>query len=147
MSRHRAPGIRPALRGGEARGPATPEVLAGLMVLIVPPRCSLGHTTASRPVISVHPRVDYRRLTNTGIRSGVLAPGLQRGNTMEFGVLGPLEVTSGGRSLAIGGARTRGVLALLLTNANAVVSADRLADELWPDLAPERAAANLQVRP
>jgi DNA-binding SARP family transcriptional activator len=65
---------------------------------------------------------------------------------MEFGVLGPLEVTSGGRSLAIGGARTRGVLALLLTNANAVVSADRLAGELWPDLAPERAAANLQVR-
>jgi DNA-binding SARP family transcriptional activator/pimeloyl-ACP methyl ester carboxylesterase len=65
---------------------------------------------------------------------------------MEFGVLGPLEVMSGGRSLAIGGTRTRGVLALLLTNANAVVSADRLASELWPDLAPERAAANLQVR-
>ena len=65
---------------------------------------------------------------------------------MEFGVLGPLEVMSGGRSLAIGGTRTRGVLALLLTNANAVVSADRLAAELWPDLAPERAAANLQVR-
>jgi DNA-binding SARP family transcriptional activator/pimeloyl-ACP methyl ester carboxylesterase len=38
------------------------------------------------------------------------------------------------------------VLALLLTNANTVVSADRMADELWPDLAPERAAANLQVR-
>jgi DNA-binding SARP family transcriptional activator/pimeloyl-ACP methyl ester carboxylesterase len=81
-----------------------------------------------------------------GSARGVLAPGLPRGNTMEFGVLGPLEVMSGGRSLAIGGARTRGVLALLLTNANAVVSADRLAAELWPDLAPERAAANLQVR-
>lgn len=65
---------------------------------------------------------------------------------MEFGVLGPLEVTSGGRSLAIGGTRTRGVLALLLTNANAVVSADRMAGELWPDLTQERAAANLQVR-
>jgi DNA-binding SARP family transcriptional activator len=65
---------------------------------------------------------------------------------VEFGVLGSLEVTSGGRSLAVGGARTRAVLALLLTNANSVVSADRLTDELWPDLAPERAAANLQVR-
>ena len=65
---------------------------------------------------------------------------------MEFGVLGPLEVTSGGRLLPVGGARTRAVLAFLLLNANAVVPADRLADELWPGLAPGRAAANLQVR-
>ena len=48
--------------------------------------------------------------------------------------------------LSVGGARTRAVLAFLLMNANAVVSADRLADELWPGLAPGRAAANLQVR-
>ncbi len=65
---------------------------------------------------------------------------------VQFNVLGPLEVTSGGRSLAIGGARTRAVLALLLVHANTVVSADRLADELWPRLAGDRAAANLQVR-
>ena len=65
---------------------------------------------------------------------------------MEFHVLGPLEVTAGGRSLAIGGARTRAVLALLLVNANTVVSGDRLAEELWPGLAGDRAAANLQVR-
>ncbi len=65
---------------------------------------------------------------------------------MQFNVLGPVEVVSGGQSLAIGGARTRAVLALLLTNANTVVSAGRLADEVWPELAPERAAANLQVR-
>lgn len=32
------------------------------------------------------------------------------------------------------------------TNANAVVSADRLVNELWPELTRERAAANLQVR-
>jgi DNA-binding SARP family transcriptional activator/pimeloyl-ACP methyl ester carboxylesterase len=38
------------------------------------------------------------------------------------------------------------VLALLLLNANRVVSADRLMQELWPELAPDRAAANLQVR-
>ena len=65
---------------------------------------------------------------------------------MEFRVLGPLEVTSGGRLLPVGGARTRAVLAFLLMNANAVVPADRLAEELWPGLAPGRAAANLQVR-
>jgi DNA-binding SARP family transcriptional activator/pimeloyl-ACP methyl ester carboxylesterase len=65
---------------------------------------------------------------------------------MEFRVLGPLEVTSGGRLLPVGGARTRAVLAFLLVNANAVVSADLLAEELWTGLALGRAAANLQVR-
>lgn len=65
---------------------------------------------------------------------------------LEFHILGPVEVTWGGRSLAIGGARTRAVLAMLLANANTVVSAERLANELWPEFSPERAAANLQVR-
>ena len=65
---------------------------------------------------------------------------------MKFQVLGPLEVTCGGRPLAVGGARTRAVLAMLLVNANRVVSADRLAGELWPGLDRARAAANLQVR-
>jgi len=65
---------------------------------------------------------------------------------VEFGILGPLEVTVAGQSLAIGGSRTRAVLALLLINANRVVSADALADQLWPDLTADRAAANLQVR-
>ena len=65
---------------------------------------------------------------------------------MQFHVLGPLEARYRGQSLEVGGARSRAVLALLLVNANSVVSADRLADELWPNLAPDRAAANLQVR-
>jgi DNA-binding SARP family transcriptional activator len=65
---------------------------------------------------------------------------------LQFNVLGSLEVTSGGRPLAVGGARTRAVLAMLLMNANQVVSAGRLADELWPNLTPDRAANNLQVR-
>ena len=51
---------------------------------------------------------------------------------MEFGVLGPLEVTAGGQSLALAGARTRAVLAMLLVHANQVVSTDRLIEELWP---------------
>ncbi len=65
---------------------------------------------------------------------------------MEFRILGPVEVTHGGETLAVGGARTRAVLAMLLLNANRVVSADRLARELWPGLGPDKAAANLQVR-
>jgi DNA-binding SARP family transcriptional activator/pimeloyl-ACP methyl ester carboxylesterase len=69
-----------------------------------------------------------------------------RGDTVEFRILGPLEVVAGERRLAVGGARTRAVLALLLMNANRVVPADVLIRELWPDLAPDRAAANLHVR-
>jgi DNA-binding SARP family transcriptional activator/pimeloyl-ACP methyl ester carboxylesterase len=65
---------------------------------------------------------------------------------VEFRILGPVEVIHDGQACAVGGARTRGVLAMLLLNANRVVSADRLAAELWPDLGPAKAAANLQVR-
>ena len=65
---------------------------------------------------------------------------------MEFRVLGPVEVVRGGQVFAAGGARARAVLAMLLLNANRVVSAGRLAGEVWPDLEPDRAAANLQVR-
>jgi len=65
---------------------------------------------------------------------------------VEFHILGPLEVTDGARPLAVGGTRTRAVLAMLLLNANRMVPADRIADELWPELGQQRAAANLQVR-
>jgi len=65
---------------------------------------------------------------------------------VKFHVLGPLQVTCDGQPLAVGGARTRAVLAMLLVNANRVVSADRLAGELWPGLDQERAVANLRVR-
>jgi DNA-binding SARP family transcriptional activator/pimeloyl-ACP methyl ester carboxylesterase/plasmid stabilization system protein ParE len=65
---------------------------------------------------------------------------------VQFHLLGPLEVTRSGRALAVGGARTRAVLAMLLLDANRVVATDRLVDELWPEHGQERGAANLQVR-
>ena len=65
---------------------------------------------------------------------------------MEFGILGPLEVSVAGQPLAIGRARARAVLALLLIEANRVVLADTLAQLLWPHLTSDRAMANLQVR-
>ena len=63
---------------------------------------------------------------------------------MEFRILGPLEVVYDGRSLPLGGARQRALLALLLTRANEVVSADRLIDELWEAQPPRTATNSLQ---
>lgn len=59
-------------------------------------------------------------------------------------MLGPLEVAAAGKPLAVAGARTRAVLAMLLVHANQVVSSDRLTEELWPG--QPRAADSLQVR-
>jgi DNA-binding SARP family transcriptional activator len=63
---------------------------------------------------------------------------------VEFRILGPLEVVEGGRTLTLGGARPRALLALLLTRANEVVSTDRLIDELWGASPPETASNALQ---
>jgi predicted ATPase/DNA-binding SARP family transcriptional activator len=65
---------------------------------------------------------------------------------VQFAILGPVEVTAGGARLGIGGPRTRAVLARLIVAGNRVVAAEALADELWPDLDPGPATANLQVR-
>ncbi len=53
-----------------------------------------------------------------------------------FGVLGPLEVVVDGRDRTPTGALQRRLLSLLLLNTNQVVSADALADVLWPDTLP-----------
>jgi predicted ATPase/class 3 adenylate cyclase len=64
---------------------------------------------------------------------------------MEFRVLGPLEVSSEGRLLDLGGAKQRALLAMLLLDANNVVSTDRLTAGLWEDDPPETAQKALQV--
>jgi DNA-binding SARP family transcriptional activator len=63
---------------------------------------------------------------------------------MEFRILGPLEAVDGDRTVPLGGPRQRALLALLLTHANRVVSADRLIDELWNEHAPAAAPNALQ---
>ena len=63
---------------------------------------------------------------------------------MEFQILGPLEVSRDSAAVALGAAKQRALLALLLVHANEPVATDRLIDELWP--APPATAANtLQV--
>jgi DNA-binding SARP family transcriptional activator/class 3 adenylate cyclase len=64
---------------------------------------------------------------------------------MEFRILGPLEVTQGNRALALGGAKQRALLAILVIHASRVVSTDRLIDLLWGDDAPPTAGNTLQV--
>ena len=64
---------------------------------------------------------------------------------MEFRILGPLEVVEDGRPVELGGQKQRALLALLLLEANRVVSRDRLIDALWEDDPPETALKALQV--
>jgi len=63
-------------------------------------------------------------------------------NTLEFRVLGPLQVASNGSVVPLGGARQRALLALLILNANEVVPLERLIDELWGE-SPPGSAANI----
>jgi DNA-binding SARP family transcriptional activator/class 3 adenylate cyclase len=64
---------------------------------------------------------------------------------VEYLVLGPLEVRDGRRSVRVGSAKQRCLLAALLVHANAVVSLDRLGDILWGDDPPHDVAATLQT--
>jgi DNA-binding SARP family transcriptional activator/class 3 adenylate cyclase len=65
---------------------------------------------------------------------------------VEFRILGPLEVLDDhGRPLALGGAKQRALLAVLLLHVGEVVSAERLIDELWGEDPPETARSVLQV--
>jgi DNA-binding SARP family transcriptional activator/streptogramin lyase len=65
---------------------------------------------------------------------------------MEFRLLGPLEALRDGHPVALGGAKPRTLLALLLLNANEVVSRDRLIEALWPDQPPGSAEHSLDVQ-
>jgi DNA-binding SARP family transcriptional activator/ABC-type transport system substrate-binding protein len=65
---------------------------------------------------------------------------------VEFRLLGPIEAVRDDRSLPLGGAKQRGLLALLLLHANEVVSRDRLIDELWPEREPGTAGHSLDVQ-
>ncbi|RKR91949.1 putative ATPase [Micromonospora pisi] len=66
---------------------------------------------------------------------------------MQFGVLGPLAVTTDeGEPVVIPGTKVRALLADLLAHRNQVVSADRLIDDLWGEDAPANPGAALQVR-
>jgi YVTN family beta-propeller protein len=63
---------------------------------------------------------------------------------VEFRILGPVEVSEDGRPVSLGRGKQRAVLALLLLEANRIVSSDRLIDQLWGGQPPATAATALQ---
>jgi DNA-binding SARP family transcriptional activator len=64
--------------------------------------------------------------------------------TLEFRILGPLEVSDETETVALGGPRQRGLLAILVLEAGRVVPTDRLIDLLWGNEPPKTATASLQ---
>jgi DNA-binding SARP family transcriptional activator len=70
---------------------------------------------------------------------------LVRKRAMEFRILGPLEVASDDRVLALGRGRQRALLAILLLRANQVVPTERLIDDLWAGEPPPTAAKMVQI--
>jgi DNA-binding SARP family transcriptional activator len=67
-----------------------------------------------------------------------------RGGAVEFRLLGPLEVVDGERQIALGGAKQRSVLALLLLARGRPVPTDVLIEEIWNGDAPETARKSVQ---
>ena len=69
---------------------------------------------------------------------------------VEFGLLGPLEVTDGGQAVPIPSARQRALLACLLLRAGQLVTVDELAEAIWGDGAlpaqPRRAVQTYVTR-
>lgn len=70
-------------------------------------------------------------------------PNGYRPAVLEFRILGPLEVAGLQGPVQLGGPKQRATLAILLLNANRVVSIDRLADELYAGRAPVTAATQV----
>jgi DNA-binding SARP family transcriptional activator len=63
---------------------------------------------------------------------------------LEFRILGPLEVSGDGGTVAISGRNQRSLLTLLLLRAGSTVSAERLVAEMWGEDPPKSASASLQ---
>jgi len=64
---------------------------------------------------------------------------------IEFRLLGPVEVVIDGKQVTIAASRQKIVLAVLLSEANHVVSVDRMIDALWGSNPPRTAKSQVQI--
>ncbi len=67
------------------------------------------------------------------------------GFAMEFRVLGNVEVLDRGSRKTVGGPKQRGVLALIVSQAGAVVSVDRIIEDVWGESPELNARRSLQT--
>ncbi|WP_412543718.1 BTAD domain-containing putative transcriptional regulator [Longispora sp. K20-0274] len=65
--------------------------------------------------------------------------------SVEFRVLGPIEVLAGGEQVRLGGPRPRSVLGVLLVHAGQAVPVEHLIDQLWGDAPPASVLHALHV--
>ena len=67
-------------------------------------------------------------------RTEAITPSTSQGSErLEYRILGPVDILRDGKALDLGVYKQRALLALLLVNANQVVSTDRIIDELWSE--------------
>ena len=78
-----------------------------------------------------------RRAATDPLPDGYLPP------VLEFRILGPLDVVGRDGPIQLGGPKQRATLAILLLNANRVLSIDSLADKLYAGRAPVTAATQV----
>ena len=87
--------------------------------MIVPPPAHRIRRSSAAPLLASYPLATLSDAVPSSAWSST------------FRILGPLEVSSPARAVRLGGPRQRSVLAILLLDANRVVSIERLADELY----------------
>ncbi len=72
-------------------------------------------------------------------------PGGEGARSVEYRVLGSLEVVSDGAKPDLGPPKQRALLAALILHANEIVATDRLIDLLWADRPPRTASHSIQI--
>lgn len=94
----------------------------------------------------VRPRSPRQHHPTPTSRSRHRGYGLQAVTALAVRILGPLQVAVDDTDFTPSAPKERALLAQLLLEPGRTVAADRLADDLWPKLAPDRSRHVLQVR-
>jgi DNA-binding SARP family transcriptional activator len=90
------------------------------------------------------PEIRCSQAAHGGVTALEIARETSYKRRMEFRILGPLEVVAeDGEPLVLGGQKQRAVLAVLLLQANHVVSMEFLVDALWGEQPPKTATTSL----